>query len=276
MLLSNVAFEDHPAIADVKQREHDRFRQLEQESLGDWNNRAIFNRRSRAIYASSMTIIAFGVLAYPVWSQYGSTALRITLATAGTIVIVMTAIKVQGRKPQGDMHPWRSHLIDSATEILRVYAELGSREGMERELGPLLTTKGAHVAKALFNKYVAGYETANYAATNFTADLQLRLSSPAHPEQTVLWELIEDSKPSDEMDIPDQTVPFPNRVKWLKDRLLERGWSSGDPYKFHGPDRKTVEKILQGESVRNDVLEKLATALSGKFLEVNATEIPKD
>jgi hypothetical protein len=55
---------------------------------------------------------------------------------------------------------------------------------------------------------------------------------------------------------------FPKRVLWLNARLLERGWSTSDPYTHGGPDRKTVEKILRGEAVRNDVLVKLAGALS--------------
>ena len=67
-----------------------------------------------------------------------------------------------------------------------------------------------------------------------------------------------------------------HRASWLKDRLLERGWSNSDPLKYRGPDRKTVEKILRGEPVRNDVLEKLAAALSEKHAKVSVFDIPKD
>lgn len=70
---------------------------------------------------------------------------------------------------------------------------------------------------------------------------------------------------------------FRNRASWLKDRLLERGWSNHDPSKYGGPDRKTIEKILRGEAVRNDVLEKLADALSKKYAaEVSVLGIPED
>jgi hypothetical protein len=69
---------------------------------------------------------------------------------------------------------------------------------------------------------------------------------------------------------------FPRRAVWLKDRLLERGWSNSDPSGHHGPDRKTVQKILRGEAVRNDVLQKLADALSQRYGKVNALDIPQD
>jgi hypothetical protein len=69
---------------------------------------------------------------------------------------------------------------------------------------------------------------------------------------------------------------FSNRAAWLKDRLLERGWSSSDPSKYRGPDRKTIEKILRGEAVRNDVLEKLADSLSRKHANVSVLDIPQD
>lgn len=68
---------------------------------------------------------------------------------------------------------------------------------------------------------------------------------------------------------------FPNRALWLKDKLLERGWSHSDPSEFGGPDRKTIEKILRAEPVRNDVLQKLANALS-KTTKVMVFDIPQD
>jgi len=69
---------------------------------------------------------------------------------------------------------------------------------------------------------------------------------------------------------------FPKRASWLKDQLLERGWSNSDPSKYRGPDRKTIEKILRGETVRNDVIEKLAVALSSKSSKVRVLDIPRD
>ena len=69
---------------------------------------------------------------------------------------------------------------------------------------------------------------------------------------------------------------FPARASWLKDRLLERGWGNSDPAAYDGPDRKTVQKILRGEAVRNDVLQKLADALSQKHGKVDVLDIPQD
>ena len=69
---------------------------------------------------------------------------------------------------------------------------------------------------------------------------------------------------------------FPNRAAWLKARLLERGWSKADPSNFGGPDRKTIEKILRGEAVRNDVLEKLVDALAKKHAKLSVVDVPQD
>jgi hypothetical protein len=72
--------------------------------------------------------------------------------------------------------------------------------------------------------------------------------------------------------------PFKNRAAWLNDRLRERGWSPSDPSRCHGPDRKTVEKILRGELVTNYVLLKLASALSlqNKYPKVGPLDIPEN
>lgn len=69
---------------------------------------------------------------------------------------------------------------------------------------------------------------------------------------------------------------YPNRAKWLDAQLVQRAWSKNDLAQYGGPDRKTVQKILDGEPVREDMLEKLADALSQKFGKVSVTEIPRD
>jgi hypothetical protein len=74
---------------------------------------------------------------------------------------------------------------------------------------------------------------------------------------------------------------FPNRASWLKDRLQERSWNKHDVQRQGGPDRKTVQKILNGQQIREDVLEKLATALSKapaskRLPSVTLLDIPRD
>ncbi len=76
-------------------------------------------------------------------------------------------------------------------------------------------------------------------------------------------------------DLEHQIPEFTNRALWLKDRMLERGWSNTDSSKYRGPDRKTIEKILRGEAVRNDILEKLADALSHRYAKVSVLDIPQ-
>jgi hypothetical protein len=62
---------------------------------------------------------------------------------------------------------------------------------------------------------------------------------------------------------------------WLHYRLHERSWNKHDVSRQCGPDHKTVQKILDGLPVREDVLEKLAKALSQKKATVETADIPK-
>jgi hypothetical protein len=73
---------------------------------------------------------------------------------------------------------------------------------------------------------------------------------------------------------------FPDRATWLNERLRERGWNKHDVSRQGGPDHKTVQKILDGERVREDALEKMALALSKvsgskKLPTVNLLDIPQ-
>jgi hypothetical protein len=69
---------------------------------------------------------------------------------------------------------------------------------------------------------------------------------------------------------------FAERAAWLRERLAERAWNRNDPLKHRGPDPKTIDKILRGETVREDVLEKLATSLSQKGKAVDLLNIPRN
>lgn len=61
---------------------------------------------------------------------------------------------------------------------------------------------------------------------------------------------------------PDEEPQFSKRALWLAERLQERSWNKHDVSRNRGPDHKTVQKILEGKAVREDMLDKLARALS--------------
>jgi hypothetical protein len=73
-----------------------------------------------------------------------------------------------------------------------------------------------------------------------------------------------------------ESAEFPKRASWLKARLKERNWGQSDITRHSGPDRKTIRKILSGEPVREDVLDRLARALSAKYHSVDITDIPSE
>ena len=70
--------------------------------------------------------------------------------------------------------------------------------------------------------------------------------------------------------------PFPKRAAWLLERLYERAWNKHDLAKQRGPHHKTTQKVLDALAVREDVLEKIANALSKKFATVEMVDIPND
>lgn len=65
------------------------------------------------------------------------------------------------------------------------------------------------------------------------------------------------------------------RAAWLRKRLAERAWNKHDLFRQGGPDHKSVQKILDGRKVREDVLEKVADALSKKHSKVTVLDIPQ-
>ena len=74
---------------------------------------------------------------------------------------------------------------------------------------------------------------------------------------------------------------FPRRAAWLEERLRERSWSRHDLSRNGGLDWKTVQKILDGQRIREDGLEKVAIGLSKasawmKLTPVTLLDIPQD
>jgi hypothetical protein len=55
---------------------------------------------------------------------------------------------------------------------------------------------------------------------------------------------------------------FPNRAKWLKDRLRERHWNKYRLEKYGGPAHKSTQKVLDAISVTDGVLERISVALA--------------
>ena len=78
-----------------------------------------------------------------------------------------------------------------------------------------------------------------------------------------------------------ETAPAKTLASWLATRLRERSWNKHDVERHSGPNHKTVQKILSGEPVRAETLNKLARALSNapsslKLPQVNLLDIPAD
>jgi hypothetical protein len=105
--------------------------------------------------------------------------------------------------------------------------------------------------------------------TERRAVLKLHAAGAAAPNGTIV-----DKSPAGES--KKSKPQFPNRATWLADQLRERSWNKHDPSRQSGPDHKTVQKILDGEFVRVDVLEKIADALSKNKGRVTVDDIPDD
>jgi hypothetical protein len=74
----------------------------------------------------------------------------------------------------------------------------------------------------------------------------------------------------------DDKLKQPKRAQWLKQELRARSLSKQDIERQGGPEHRTVQKILDGGPVREDVLEKLAKALSSKGgNKVSVIDIPQ-
>lgn len=86
--------------------------------------------------------------------------------------------------------------------------------------------------------------------------------------------------PTEQAAIEDRpsSPQYPNRATWLSQRLTERQWTKHTVQGHGGPEHRTVQKVLDGQSVGDLVLNRLATALSQskKHPPVAVVDIPQD
>jgi hypothetical protein len=61
-----------------------------------------------------------------------------------------------------------------------------------------------------------------------------------------------------------QSERFPNRANWLSQCLKDRAWDKNSLRVRGGPDRKTIQKMLDGEPVSERSIEKTIVALNKK------------
>jgi hypothetical protein len=81
--------------------------------------------------------------------------------------------------------------------------------------------------------------------------------------------------------LPEAVTRHPRRAVWLREQLSIREWDKHEWNKHDlrahgGPDRASTQKILDGLPVREDVLEKVARALSAQGPKVTLRDIPRD
>ena len=104
---------------------------------------------------------------------------------------------------------------------------------------------------------------------NESGDAPTKVASPQTIRETPPAELKNETR--------TKVLPsFPKRAAWLAERLHERSWNKHDLSRERGPDHKTVQKILDGLAVREDVLDKVANGLSAKKGKVNVVDIPQN
>ena len=109
-------------------------------------------------------------------------------------------------------------------------------------------------------------QTLSVDSVGLLSELELRLLEAFEKWKAEAWKAAR----------PTATPLLKARSAWLYDRLKERAWEKHDIKRHDGPEHKTVQKILDGRSVRADALQRLADSLSKKHSKVNPADIPED
>jgi hypothetical protein len=177
-------------------------------------------------------------------------------------------------------------------QILAVFAKEACALGMER----VWTTRQIDLAVLEFMRHLAIDVRSEYShlgvpsiigslgSIDSAAIHELKSSDEWKAYQNSLLEVAEfQAKPAASIQDPKaKSAPkplFPQRASWTRNRLRERGWDHNDPQRHSGPDRKTMQKILAAEAVKEESLEKLVISLNRKKIngvEIKLLEVPTD
>lgn len=173
--------------------------------------------------------------------------------------------------------PWATIPEADRDEVLHLsgryadFAAVANRTGLQ--VGAITAQALSHLAlrlreEALTRAVESGLKPAHADVTESSADQ----SRPTDAGPAVKKE--DGGRPGPE-------PQFPKRAVWLKARLGERAWNKHDLARYRGPDHKTVQKVLDGFAVREEVLQKVADGLSkgkvhGKSVDVSVVDIPQD
>jgi hypothetical protein len=174
--------------------------------------------------------------------------------------------------------------VDAVIETICKKRELV--DGKTRPAGVWLRTI-KHACKAVdLGTWITAFGTYDQTVFLHPQRRQLRslLLVQAHELVTEFWnrKAIEGASP---VDAGNQSIgpesahmEFPDRAKWLQDRISERDWNLSTFESRQGPDRKTIRRIINGIKVSEMSLRKVAKALSTSKLknlgEVRRSDIP--
>ena len=93
----------------------------------------------------------------------------------------------------------------------------------------------------------------------------------------IVKDLVQDNGPrssAEQPPAPERRHPL--RAAWLQKQLDEHGWSKYRLAAFGGPDPKSVQKVLDGLAVTEEVFQKVLQGLSAGGVKVDLDKVPKD
>lgn len=185
------------------------------------------------------------------------------------MAVCKRARKVDGtRKPAGVWFPTIKHActavnLGSWTTQYGTYDQTAFARPSHMQLRSLLLVQVRDLETQFWNRIAVEGGSAPIA------DRTTHLTDPIGPSDV--------SSKTEPVAPSDVKGHFPERAKWLKARLYERGWSPHVLFSHRGPDRGTTRRILKGLPVRPMTLDKVAEGLSWskKYPNVSPKDIPE-